>query len=79
MIELKSEITIIKDKKLKEKLQVEEMMQLNMNPGPIPTTRPQLLAKFASLKILKFIVFEVAQGGGMGLEKWFRSYSFICC
>ena len=34
--------------------------------GPIPTKRSQLLAKFASLKILKFIIFEVAQGGGMG-------------
>ena len=37
--------------------------------GPIPTKRSQLLAKFASLKILKFIIFEVAQGGGMGLKQ----------
>ena len=39
------------------------------NPGPTPTKRSQLLAKYASLKILKFILIEVAQGSGLGIEQ----------
>ena len=64
---LKSEIALLKDEIEGEIIGGGD--NIKYERGPIPTTRSQLLAKFASLKILKFIIFEVAQGGGMGLKQ----------
>ena len=64
---LKSEIALLRDEIEGEIIGGGD--NIKYERGPIPTTRSQLLAKFASLKILKFIIFEVAQGGGMGLKQ----------
>jgi hypothetical protein len=64
---LKSEIA-----KLKQEIKSEIESNgdgVKYNPGPTPTKRSQLLAKYASLKILKFILIEVAQGSGLGIEQ----------
>ena len=64
---LKSEITTLKQE-IKSEIKGKGK-NVKYNPGPTPTKRSQLLAKYASLKILKFILIEVAQGGGIGIEK----------
>jgi len=64
---LKSEIAILKQE-IKSEIE-SKGKDIKYNPGPTPTKRSQLLAKYASLKILKFILIEVAQGGGLGIEK----------
>tara|TARA_B100001559_G_scaffold316771_1_gene320825 strand:- start:344 stop:1939 length:1596 start_codon:yes stop_codon:yes gene_type:complete len=64
---LSSEIT-----KLKQEIEGEIIGRgkgIKYNPGPTPSKRSQLLAKYASLKILKFILIEVSQGGGLEIDK----------
>ena len=64
---LSSEIT-----KLKQEIEGEIIGRgkgIKYNPGPTPSKRSQLLAKYASLKILKFILIEVSQGGGLEIDQ----------
>ena len=60
---LSSEIT-----KLKNEIESEIQNRgknIKYTSGPNPTKRSQLLAKYASLKILNFILIEVSKGGGV--------------
>ena len=42
---------------------------IKYNPGPTPSKRSQLLAKYASLKILKFILIQISKGGGLDIDQ----------
>jgi len=64
---LSSEIT-----KLKNEIESEIQNRgknIKYTSGPNPTKRSQLLAKYASLKILNFILIEVSKGGGLEIDK----------